>query len=56
MIPFVSARGKQACQGVLEVAFAFKDSSSAELFCSMKRRKSRRYGYTQAMKASEDII
>lgn len=38
------------------VAFAFKDSSSAELFYSMIREKKRRYGYTRATKASEDFI
>jgi hypothetical protein len=38
------------------VAFAFEDSSSAELFSSIIRKKARRYGYTQATKASEDII
>jgi hypothetical protein len=34
----------------------FKDFSSAELFCSMIRKKERSYGYTQATKASQDII
>ncbi|KAH0294449.1 hypothetical protein KCU62_g140, partial [Aureobasidium sp. EXF-3399] len=40
---FSGKKGKQAFQGVWAVAFAFEDSSRAELFCSMIRRKERRY-------------
>ena len=38
------------------VAFAFENSSRAELFYSMMEKKERRYGYTPATKASEDFI
>ena len=38
------------------VAFAFEDSSRAELFWSMIRKKEGSHGYTPAMKASEDFI
>jgi hypothetical protein len=38
------------------VAFAFEDSSRAELFYSTIRKTERRYEYTQATTASEDFI
>lgn len=49
-------KGKQAWHGVWVVAFAFEDSSRAELFWSMIRKKEGSHGYTPAMKASEDFI
>jgi hypothetical protein len=59
MIPFVSAWQERESKHVKEFGWShlhFKDFSSAELFCSMIRKKRRSYGYTQATKASEDSI